>query len=264
MTAIDIFVQHESFISVPERESKPRITGLTCLIDTGLATGKFEDVIRSHHPFIDYVKFGWGTALVTTELERKIACLRQHDVDFFFGGTLFEKAAHQRKLDLYYNFLKRWNCRNVEISNGTLPMTNSEKARHIRDFSHDFRVFSEVGFKDSDKSETMYPAQWVEYILEDFTSGASKVITEAREGGSSGICRSSGELRIGLIEEIVRSIPVLEDLVFEAPTKTLQSYFVKRLGANVNLGNIAFTDVIALETLRLGIRSDTFFAMEQL
>ena len=114
MTAIDIFVQHESFISVPERESKPRITGLTCLIDTGLATGKFEDVIRSHHPFIDYVKFGWGTALVTTELERKIACLRQHDVDFFFGGTLFEKAAHQRKLDLYYNFLKRWNCRNVE------------------------------------------------------------------------------------------------------------------------------------------------------
>ncbi len=255
-------VGNQSFIAVPERQSKPRTTGLTCLIDPGLATGRFADVIRSHHPYIDYVKFGWGTALVTAELEQKIECLRRYDVEFFFGGTLFEKALHQRRLDDYYVFLRRWECGNVEISNGTLEMTNREKARHIADFSREFRVFSEVGFKDNGRSENMYPAQWVEYILEDFNAGATKVITEAREGGSSGICRSSGELRIGLIEEIVESIPLLDELVFEAPTKALQSHFVKRLGPNVSLGNIAFTDVIALETLRLGIRSDTFFSVE--
>nr|MBI3612739.1 phosphosulfolactate synthase [Nitrospirota bacterium] len=251
------------FLNVPSRGTKPRQNGLTLLLDAGMSTQRFIDVIRSHHVLIDFVKFGWGTALVTAELEKKIECLKALNIGYFFGGTLFEKALHQKKLDEYYAYLKRYDCKYAEISNGTIDLSNAEKCKYIAQFAREFYVFSEVGYKDSVKSESMYPAKWVECIMQDLAAGAKKVITESRESGQSGICRPNGELRYGLIEEIVEAVKNLDEIVFEAPTKTLQAYFIKRLGPNVNLGNIAFDDVVGLETLRLSLRSDTFFLPDQ-
>jgi len=248
-----------NFLDLPERQHKPRKKGLTLVLDSGVSTQRFMDAVQSHAPLIDFVKFGWGTALVTDDLEKKIAFLKKIGIDYFFGGTLFEKALQQKKLDEFHAFIKRHGCTYVEISNGTLDLSNEEKCRHVRDFSRDFTVFSEVGYKDSKKSENMYPAKWVECIAQDFEAGAKWVIAESRESGQSGICRPNGELRYGLIEEIIDSCKRLDAIVFEAPSKTLQAFFVKRLGSNVNLGNISFDDIVGLETLRLGLRADTFF-----
>jgi phosphosulfolactate synthase len=148
----------------------------------------------------------------------------------------------------------------VEISNGTIALSNDEKARVIADFARDFTVLSEVGYKNSEASQRLHPAKWIEFIQQDLAAGARKVITEARESGTSGICRSDGELRYGLIAEILDSGLDPNDLVFEAPNKALQAYFVTRMGPDVNLGNVAVADVVPLETLRLGLRSDTFYA----
>ncbi len=242
---------------LPERTSKPRNRGLTIVLDNGVPTNYFEDMIASTGRFVDLVKFGWGTALVTDQLERKITCLHDHGVDYFFGGTLFEKFYSQRKVDAYYDFCASHGCRFVEISNGTVNLPNPDKARFITQFARDFSVLSEVGYKDNERSLNLSPSRWIEYIEEDLAAGALKVITEARESGTSGICRPDGEVRYGLIEEIIASRIDSEDIIFEAPNKALQTYFIKRLGANVNLANIALQDAIGLETLRLGLRSDT-------
>jgi len=244
-------------LMLPERTEKPRLRGLTIVLDNGVPAAYFEDMIASTHRFVDLVKFGWGTALVTDQLDRKIASLRRLGVDFFFGGTLFEKFYSQRKVDAFRDLCLRHGCRYVEISNGTVNLTNHDKTRFIADFAREFSVLSEVGFKDSERSQQLPPARWIEYIQEDLAAGAVKVITEARESGTSGICRPDGEVRYGLIEEILGSAIEADDIIFEAPNKGLQIYFIKRLGANVNLANIALQDAIPLETLRLGLRSDT-------
>ncbi len=243
----------------PPRIKKPRETGLTMLIDKGYPIRYFQDVIESFSEHIDFVKFGWGTSLVTKQIQEKIEILNQNGIDFCMGGTLFEKFYQKNCLDSYKAFLNKHHCQHVEISNGTIPLANSEKAKYIEDFSQDFCVFSEVGLKDVSKSEHMPPREWIRCIKEDLVAGANKVITEAREGGTSGICRSNGELRFGLIDEIIHSGIDIDRVVFEAPTKSLQTFFIKSVGYHCNLANIAFSDVIALETLRLGLRSDTFF-----
>jgi phosphosulfolactate synthase len=244
-------------LTLPSRPRKPRSTGVTVLIDNGLPTRFFEDVVASAGQYIDFVKFGWGTALVTDQLDRKIESLRAHRVDYFFGGTLFEKYFSQGKVDAYHALCMAHGCRVVEISNGTVELANAEKTRFVRDFSRDFTVLSEVGYKDSDRSQNLHPARWIEYMRADLESGARYVLTEARESGTSGICRPDGTLRFGLIEEILASDVNPESIIFEAPNKVLQTYFIKRIGPNVNLANISFADPIALETLRLGLRSDT-------
>lgn len=249
-------------LSLPTREDKPRCTGMTILIDNGLPLGHFEDVIESFEDVIDLVKFGWGTSVVTRPLEEKIGCLQAHKVDFFFGGTLFEKYVAQNKVERYHEYLQQFDCRYVEISNGTIELSNRTKAQFISEFAKDFTVLSEVGYKDDEKSIHLNPAKWIEYMQEDLSAGAAKVITEARESGSSGICRSNGELRYGLIDEIIQSDIDSRDIIFEAPNKTLQTYFICLLGANVNLANVPFQDAIALETLRLGLRSDTLLQFE--
>jgi phosphosulfolactate synthase len=242
---------------LPERTQKPRSHGLTIVLDNGVPPQYFADMIAGTSRLVDLVKFGWGTALVTDQLESKIASLRRAGLDFFFGGTLFEKFYSQRKVDAYYDFCRHHRCRFVEISNGTVDLPNRDKAGFIRDFAAEFRVLSEVGYKDTERSQNLPPAKWIEYMREDLAAGATKVITEARESGTSGICRADGEVRYGLIEEIMASRLPVDDLVFEAPNKQLQVYFIKRVGANVNLANIALADPIPLETLRLGLRSDT-------
>jgi len=252
-----------SALLLPERVAKPRTRGLTILIDSGVPIHYFQDVIESNGAYIDLVKFGWGTSLVTDRLAEKVACLQQSGVDYFFGGTLFEKFYHQRKLDAYYDYCKRYGCRYVEISNGTIDLPNSDKARAITDFAEEFIVFSEVGYKDNDRSLMMAPSTWIAYIRQDLAAGATKVITEARESGASGICRADGELRYGLIEDILQSGIDSNDLIFEAPNKSLQTTFIRRLGPEVNLANIAFADPVGLETLRLGLRSDTLLAFDE-
>lgn len=247
---------------LPNRSIKPRKDGINFLIDNGYPTGYFKDVIESMSDKIDFVKFGWCTSLVSTNIEEKISILKENKIDYFFGGTLFEKFLQQDKLEDLKKFLISHDCKYMEISNGTIDISNSEKCKYIKEFSSEFKVFSEVGLKDSQKSEEMSPKKWIEYMLEDLEAGSFKVITESREGGNSGICRSSGELRVGLIEEIIDSTLNINDIIFEAPNKKLQIHFINKIGTNCNLGNIAFSDVIGLETLRLGIRSDTFFRFE--
>jgi phosphosulfolactate synthase len=251
-------------LTLPNRWMKPRTTGWTILIDTGTPFRQFEDMVESYGDYIDFVKFGWGTSLVTPQLERKIDCLKKNDIHYFFGGTLFEKFYSQHKVDEYYQYCKKHNCQYVEISNGTIDLTNRDKAQFIRDFSSEFQVLSEVGYKDGDKSINLRPALWVEYICEDLEAGAAKVITEARESGTSGICRSDGEVRYGLVDEILSASTIDTDsLIFEAPNKSLQTYFIQKLGTHVNLANIPFHDVIPLETLRLGLRSDTLLTFQE-
>ncbi len=249
-------------LALPARATKPRTRGITIVIDNGVPLTHFQDVVASMGDLIDLIKFGWGTSIVSDVLERKIACLREQHIDYFFGGTLFEKFLSQHLIDEYVAYCRQYGCRYVEISNGTIALHNTEKARLIADFAHEFRVLSEVGYKDSERSLHLHPAQWVEFIRQDLEAGAERVITEARESGTSGICRPNGELRFGLIEEILASGIDANTLIFEAPNKEVQAYFIRRLGANVNLANISMQDIIPLETLRLGLRSDTLLAFE--
>lgn len=248
----------ETGLILPKREVKPRESGLTILIDNGAPLNLFIDTIHSSSNYIDMVKFGWGTSLVTNLLEQKINCLRVEEIEFFFGGTLFEKFLSRDKVEEYYSYCKRFDCNYVEISNGTVAISNHRKASFITEFSNEFTVFSEVGDKDISTSNDQDSFEWLENIHEDLEAGATKVITEARESGTSGMCREDGEIRSDIFNQIVDSGIPIEKLIFEAPNKNMQTFFIQNVGPNVNLANIALSDVISLETLRLGLRSDTF------
>jgi oxalate---CoA ligase len=251
-------------LALPERTAKPRGSGLTMVIDSGLPVAYFADAIASAARYIDLVKFGWGTAIVTESLERKISCLRENQIRFCFGGTLFEKYVVQDNFDGFLQFCEHFGCDFVEVSNGTIPLANTEKAAYIRKCAKTFEVVSEVGVKDARRSEGLDARHWVDCISEDLDAGATLVITEARESGRSGICRPDGTLRVDLVEDILGNGIDPQRLLFEAPTKELQCEFVARLGPNVNLGNIAAGDVIGVETLRLGLRSDTLVHTERM
>jgi phosphosulfolactate synthase len=242
---------------LPSRATKPRSTGLTMVIDGGIPLRQFADIISSTPELIDFVKFGWGTSIVTGGLQQKIDVLREHGIGFYLGGTLFEKYVMQERFDDYKRFCVELGCDHVEVSNGTITMSNAEKASYIRKLAGDFTVVSEVGFKDPDRSEQLPPSKWVEYINEDLAAGATMVTLEARESGKSGICRPDGALRFGLIEDVLAAGVSQDQLLFEAPTTTLQTYFITRLGTDVNLGNVPASAAIGLETLRLGLRADT-------
>lgn len=242
---------------LPSRATKPRSTGLTMVIDGGIPLKMFTDIISSTPELIDFVKFGWGTAIVTGGLQQKIDVLREHGIGFYLGGTLFEKYVMQERFDDYKRFCAELGCDHVEVSNGTVTMSNAEKASYIRKLAGDFTVVSEVGFKDPGRSEQLPPSKWIEYINEDLAAGATMVTLEARESGKSGICRPDGALRFGLIEDVLSAGVGQDQLLFEAPTTTLQTYFITRLGTDVNLGNVPASAVIGLETLRLGLRADT-------
>jgi phosphosulfolactate synthase len=253
---------NRTVLTLPDRAVKPRISGLTMVIDGGLPLGLFTDLVELGAEYIDFVKFGWGTSVVTSCLPGKIEVLRRHGIEFYFGGTLFEKFALQGRFDDYRRFLDEYSCNHVEVSNGTIEMSNAEKAGYIRKLAPDFTVVSEVGFKDPGRSEMLPPSEWVASIKEDIDAGASVVTLEARESGKSGICRPDGELRYGLIEDVLHAGISIETLLFEAPTTALQTHMISRIGPNVNLGNVPANGVIGLETLRLGLRSDTLTAFE--
>jgi phosphosulfolactate synthase len=252
----------ETALTLPVRAAKPRTAGLTMVIDGGVPLGLFTDQIELGAEYIDYVKFGWGTSIVTNCLRQKIDVLNQHGIGFYFGGTLFEKFALQGQFEDFRRFCQDYGATHVEASNGTIDMSNSEKAGYIRKLADDFEVVSEVGFKDSNKSEMQPPSEWIAAITEDLDAGASLVTLEARESGSSGICRPDGELRYGLLEDILHGGVSVDKLLIEAPNTELQAHLITRIGPDVNLGNIPAAGVIGLETLRLGLRSDTLTAFE--
>lgn len=251
-----------STLDLPIRSQKPRRSGLTAVIDNGMPVAAFEDAITSAASVIDLVKFGWGTALVTPFLEEKTDCLNRHGVGYLFGGTLLEKFAAQDRAEDYFELCRRHGCRYVEVSDGTIHLPAADKARLIARAATEFTVLSEVGYKDQERSASLPAEQWVRFIKADFEAGASLVVTEARESGRSGICDASGNPRFDVVEEVIASMPDCSRLLFEAPTKELQTFFVTRVGSDVNLGNVAPGDVIGLETLRLGLRSDTLLHFE--
>lgn len=251
------------FLDLPDREAKPRRQGLTMVIDNGIPQGAFADGITSGAPYIDVVKFGWGTALVTPDIERKLDMLRGQGISWYFGGTLFEKFARQDRFESFLTLCRLCDCRYVEISNGTVEMPSEEKAAFIRRAAEEFEVFSEVGFKDAGRSSALTAAQLVDAVRSDLRAGATKIITEARESGRSGICRPDGTPREDLVDALMDSGVDVGRILFEAPNKELQTHFVKLIGPNVNLGNVAPADVIGLETLRLGLRSDTLLHFDE-
>jgi phosphosulfolactate synthase len=226
--------------------------GITHVLDKGLGPRAWEDVLETSGDYISIVKLGWGTAAVTPNLRRKLDVLKDKPV--VIGGTFFEVVFATNRVDDYKRWLHELGLTHVEISDGTIEVPRERKLELIAEFARDFTVLSEVGSKDSEVN--FAPYLWVQWIKEELEAGAWKVITEAREGGTAGIFRPSGEMRTGLVDEIAHDIDT-DDLVFEAPTKAAQAWFVKQFGPAVNLGNIPPDEVIPLETLRLGLRGDT-------
>jgi phosphosulfolactate synthase len=249
-------------LQLPERSSKPRNCGFTMAIDNGIPFNYFCDLVSSTSDYVDFVKFGWGTSVVATNVEKKIAFLRNEGVDFYLGGTLFEKYVIQNRFKQFFELLRDYECEYVEVSNGTIDLDDARKSEYVAALSDEFKVISEVGSKDNVRSENMAPNRWIDYIRADLDAGAVLVTLETRESGRGGICRPNGELRYGLLEEILTSGLDANQLLFEAPSMELQSYFVRRIGTDANLGNIAPADLIGLETIRLGLRSDTLLDFE--
>jgi phosphosulfolactate synthase len=222
------------------------------VIDKGLGPRAWEDVLETAGDYISIVKLGWGTAAVTQNLDRKLEVLREKPV--VIGGTFFEVCYAKEQLDEYKSWLNGLGITHVELSDGTIEIPRERKLELIADFARDFTVLSEVGSKDSSVEYTA--AEWKQWLREELEAGAWKVITEAREGGTAGIFDSSGGMRTELIGDIALEIgPV--NVIFEAPSKAAQAWFIKQFGPSVNLGNIPPEEVIPLETLRLGLRGDT-------
>src|SRR5215210_7654562 len=242
------------FLDLPPRSSKPREQGLTHVLDRGLSVAEVEGQMEVAGDFVDFVKLGWGTALVTGNLEQKLARYRESAIPVVLGGTLTEISIAQRRVEELVEYMREHGLRHVEISDGTITLPHRDKLTLIERLAGEFTVFSEVGSKDD--TRIMAPYRWVEQIEAELEAGAWRVIAEARESGNAGIYRASGEVRMGLIDEIAHAID-FHRLIFEAPRKDQQVWFLRRFGPEVNLGNIAADDVLSLETLRLGLRSDT-------
>lgn len=245
-----------NLIALPDRPEKPRERGLTHMLDRGLSSQEIENVLDVAAPIVDLVKLGWGTAAVTPNLEQKLDLYREAGIPFFFGGTLFEAYFLRDQIDDYRRLLDDLGARHVEISAGSVSMAHEDKLEFIELFAKDFTVLSEVGSKDS--SDVMPPYRWVEFMQSELEAGSWKVIAESRETGTAGLFRPNGEVRTGLVEEILARVDP-DDIIFEAPNKMQQVWLIKQQGANVNLGNIHPEEVIPLETLRLGLRGDTLF-----
>lgn len=241
--------------NIPQREHKPRNNGMTMVMDKGLSLRQVEDFLQVGAAHMDIVKLGWATSYVTPHLKEKLALYREANLPVYFGGTLFEAFIIRGKFDDYKRLLDQYQMEYAEVSDGSITIDHDEKCGYIAELSKLVTVISEVGSKDID---TIYaPYKWVEQMNAELQAGSWKVIAEAREGGNVGVYRGTGEVRQGLVDEILTQVPP-EKIIWEAPQKAQQVWFIKLIGTNVNLGNIAPDEVIPLETIRLGLRSDTF------
>ncbi len=241
---------------IPFRTEKPREEGINMVMDKGLSTREVEDFIEMNAEFTDLVKIGFGTSYVTKNLATKLKLYKEAGINCYFGGTLFEAFLIRDQFEDYLNLLDKFELTHAEVSDGCMEIEHGLKCEYINKLAQKVTVLSEIGSKDENK--IIAPYIWTEMIKKEREAGSWKIIAEAREGGNVGIYRGTGEVRSGLIEEILHGIDG-KHLLWEAPKKAQQVWFIKLLGNNVNLGNIAPNDVIPLETLRLGLRGDTFF-----
>jgi phosphosulfolactate synthase len=241
--------------NLPVRSQKPRTTGFTMVMDKGLNIKEVENFVDANSDFIDIVKLGWATSYLTKNLAQKIEVYKDAGIPVYLGGTLFEAFVIRGQFEDYRRVLEKYDLTFAEVSDGSISLNHDKKCEYIEILSKDVTVLSEVGSKDAAK--IIPPYKWIEQMQAELQAGSWKVIGEAREGGTVGLFRDSGEVRQGLVEEILTKIPE-DKIIWEAPQKEQQVWFVKLLGANVNLGNIAPSEVIPLETIRLGLRGDTF------
>ncbi len=241
---------------IPERTHKPRKSGLTMMMDKGLSIREAEDFVSSSAEYTDLVKFGFGTALITKGLEEKIRLYKEGGLIPYFGGTLFELFEIRGKFDEFRRYIKRYNIEYAEVSDGSMAMPHGDKLKYIRTLASEVTVISEVGSKVADVE--IPNDEWVSMMKSELEAGSWKVIGEARESGTIGIYQKDGSANIELIDDIIKHVD-MNNVIWEAPIKNQQAWFIKLLGSNVNLGNIAPGEVVALESLRLGLRGDTFF-----
>ena len=241
--------------NIPKRSAKPRINGLTMIMDKGLSLNEAENMIVLKSELTDIVKLGFGTSLLTRNIDKKISLYREAGIDVYTGGTLFEAFIVRNQLDDFYRLMDKLKLEMVEVSDGCIQMEHEKKCELIHKLSKDFKVISEIGSKD--ESLTIEDDKWVSYMKKELEAGSWKVIAEAREGGNVGMFETDGEIKEQLIKKITKEIDE-SNILWEAPLKKQQVWFINELGANVNLGNISPNSIISLECLRLGLRGDTF------
>lgn len=240
---------------IPERNLKPRLSGITMVMDKGLSPEEARHFLSVAHPHVDIVKLGFGTSFVTPNLREKLEIYRSYDMPVYFGGTLFEAFLIRNQFSDYIDVCREYGVEYMEVSDGSITIPHAEKCGYIEKLTKYGKVLSEVGSKDA--AHIIPPYKWIELMSAELRAGSTYVIAEAREAGNVGIYRGSGEVREGLVQEILTQIPG-EKILWEAPQKAQQLYFIELLGANVNLGNIAPSEVLPLETMRVGLRGDTF------
>ena len=240
---------------IPDRSLKPRGNGITMIMDKGLSIEEAKNFLSVAHPYVDILKLGFGTAYVTPNLEEKIKVYQAYDIPVYFGGTLFEAFLIRNQFNDYIELCKRYNINYMEVSDGSITIPHAEKCGYIEKLTKHGIVLSEVGSKD--ETNIFPPYRWIELMQAELNAGSSYVIAEAREAGNVGLYRGSGEVRQGLVQEILTQIPA-DKIIWEAPQKSQQLYFLELLGCNVNLGNISPVEVISLEAMRVGLRGDSF------
>lgn len=241
---------------LPERTQKPRQSGIAMVMDKSLSVREAEDLVSAGAEFIDYVKLGFGTSLVTRDLQKKIKVYKEAGIKVYLGGTLFEAFYIRDMVDEYKKFIDQLGLDTIEISDGSMTIDHDVKCEHINKFSKQYTVLSEVGSKES--GILIAPGKWIEMMQKELQAGSFKVIGEARESGNVGIYRPTGKAHVALINKILSKVDI-QKIIWEAPLKSQQVWFIKHFGSNVNLGNIPPAEILPLETLRLGLRGDTFF-----
>lgn len=245
-----------SLDSIPARASKPRAKGVTMVMDKGLSLAETQNLIESSGPYLDVVKLGFGSSMITPNLDKKINIYNEAKIPVYFGGTLLEAFIVRNQFEGYLKLIDKYKLNFAEVSDGSITLPHEKKCEYISQLAKHVTVVSEVGSKE--EGILIHPSMWIELMQKELEAGAWKVIAEARESGTVGIYRPNGKAHVVLINKIIAKVPP-EKIIWEAPQKGQQVYFIKQFGANVNLGNIAPNEVIALESLRLGLRSDTFF-----
>ena len=241
--------------NIPKRPEKPRIKGLTMIMDKGLSLNEAENMVVLKSELTDIVKLGFGTSLLTRYIDKKISLYKEAGIDVYTGGTLFEAFIVRNQIDDFYRLMDKLKLEMVEVSDGCIQMEHDKKCELIHKLSKDFKVISEIGSKD--ESLTIEDDKWISYMKKELEAGSWKVIAEAREGGNVGMFETNGDIKGKLIKNITKEIDI-SNILWEAPLKKQQIWFINEFGANVNLGNISPNSIISLECLRLGLRGDTF------
>ena len=242
--------------NLPNRTFKPREDGVTMVMDKGISLRQAEDMLSASADYIDFVKLGFGTSIISKNVKEKIKLYQKENIKVYIGGTLFEAFIVRNKFDDYLKYITDLGCDSAEVSDGSVSLNHDKKCEYIATLAKNFTVLSEVGSKE--EGVIIHPARWIKMMQSELDAGAFKVIAEARESGTVGIFHKNGSAHTLLINRIVNKVK-LENIIWETPQKSQQVYFLKLFGCNVNVGNISVDDVIPLETLRIGLRGDTFF-----